>query len=280
MPPRALPKQLPSNLKIPTLPSVVQRLNQMIEDPEAGTREIGAVIAGDAPLAAEVLRIANSAYYGLREPCASPEQASSVLGARVLRNVVLQASVIRHFEHLADTGFDLQGLWKHAILCAQACSFLARRCRSVKALTPDELYSCGLLHDLGQMVMLEGLGAPYAELVLRARAEGTPQQVAERKAFNYDHTVIGALVAEAWGLPEAVCGAIRFHHGPREAVRDNAVVSLVAHANLLVHRVADGDLEAAGTVIDVHTAGFLGLGLEDVAETVRYLVERSATIEV
>lgn len=274
------PKTLPSNLTIPTLPSVVQRVAQLVEDPNAGTREIGGIIAEDAPLVAKVLRIANSSFYGLTEPCVSAEQAGAVLGARVLRNVTTQAAVIRQFAHLAETGFDLDALWRHSILTAQACSQLARRCRNVKTLTPDELYSCGLLHDLGQVVMLDGFGDRYAETIRRARSEGSPEFLAERREFGFNHTAVGALVAQRWGLPLPVVEAIQYHHGPREKVRDNVVVALVANTNLLAQRVLAGELDGAAQVFDAATAQFLGLGLEGITEVVEGLAQQAAAIEL
>ena len=271
---------LPNNLTIPTLPAVVQRVSQLVEDPDSGTREIGAVIAEDAPMAAKVLRIANSAYYGLREPCVSAEAAGAVLGARVLRNVVTQAAVIGQFEHLSEMGFDLDSLWRHSILTAQVCAQLARRCRNVQTLTPDEFYSCGLLHDLGQVIMLDGLGERYADVMRTASQQGVPEVLAERKAFGYTHTAVGALVAQRWGLPKPVAEAIQFHHGPRERVAKSVVVSLVANANLLTHRVMDGDLEHAAAVMDVQTAQFLGLSLEGIHEVVASFADQAALIEI
>lgn len=274
------PTSLPNNLTIPTLPEVVQRVTTLVENPESGTREIGAVIAEDAPLAAKVLRIANSSYYGLREPCVSAEQAGTVLGARVLRNVITQAAVIRQFAHLAESGFEMEALWKHSILTAQACSQLARRCRNIKGMSPDEFYSCGLLHDLGQVVMLDGMGERYADVIRKARYEGTPEFIAERREFGFNHTAVGALVAQRWGLPKPVAEAVQFHHGPREAVRDNVVVSLVANTNLLTHRVLEGNIEGAVQVFDAPTAQFLGLSLEGITEVVEGFAEQASLIEV
>ena len=91
-----------SNLSIPTLPEVVLRINELIERPDTGCSEIGTLVAEDAPLATKVLRLANSAYYGLAAECTSMEHASTVLGVRVLKNIVTQISVIQKFEHLDE----------------------------------------------------------------------------------------------------------------------------------------------------------------------------------
>jgi putative nucleotidyltransferase with HDIG domain len=166
------------------------------------------------------------------------------------------------------------------VLTAQACAELARRCRNARDLSPDEFYSCGLLHDLGKVVMLDSLGETYAEIVDRARLCAEPLQVLEQRELGYDHTAVGAVIAARWGLPEPVSAAIRYHHGPREAVRDSAVVSLVANANLLVQRIVQSDLARAADVFDAATAAFLGLSAGDVAEVFGYFVEQHALVEI
>ena len=168
---------LPDNFKIPTLPTVVTRIGKVLQDPNVGVREVAGIIAEDASLAAKVLKIANSAYYGLRTPCISTQQAATVLGLRVLRTVIMQASVIRQYDHLAHTGFDVDGLWKSSIATAQACHFIAKRCKRKLELSPEELYVCGLLHNLGQIVLLDNLKERYVDIAKEADAKRLPVNV-------------------------------------------------------------------------------------------------------
>ena len=263
-----------NNLSIPTIPEIVMKINNLIEDPDSGTREIGALVAEDAPLAAKVLRIANSAYYGLSGQCVSTEHASTVLGVKVLKNIVTQVAVISQFEHLEDSAtFNINQLWEHAVHTAQVCSFMARRATAAKALSPEEYYVCGLLHDVGKVVMLDGLGEAYLNVVEAARHHELPLHIVEQKQLQFNHTDVGAYVASRWGLPEAVSDAIQYHHGPRERIAENPVVALVANCNLIVHRVAAGQLAAAGSVLDRETAAFLGLTGAQVDEVVQYAAE-------
>lgn len=263
--------QLPANLVIPTLPSVVLKINELLADPDRGMREIGEIVAQDAPLCAKVLRIANSSYYGMHQPCVSAEQACSMLGVKVLKNVVMQVAVIKHYDHLNDSGFDMNELWSHAIKTAQACSFLAQRSRARLPIGPDDFYTCGLLHDLGQVVLLDGMGESYVRLLKTAAERNLPRYVAETRVLGYNHTELGALIAERWSLPDPVCNAIRGHHGPREAVEGDPVTSLVANANLLVERLGEGKLNAAANVFDADTTRFLGLNGQDVIDLIEHL---------
>lgn len=253
-------KQLASkSLNIPTLPVVVQKLRELIADPRSGAAEIGRLVSQDPPLAAKVLKIANSAFYGLAQRTVSTEQACTVLGLRVLRNVVLQAAVMTRYEHLGGRGFDLDGLWRHSQLVAQLSHHLARVARAHLGLTPEEVQACGLLHDLGKVVLLESLGDEYLKILELSASQGMPMHLAEKRILGFDHTDVGALVAVQWGLPSAVAAVIQYHHGPREAVAANPAVALVANANLVVQRTEAGNLVAAAGTLDADTQRFLGL---------------------
>ncbi|MEZ5975375.1 MAG: HDOD domain-containing protein [Planctomycetota bacterium] len=200
---QALRKLLKSNLTIPTMPAIVQKISALIRDPKTGTREIGALVAEDAPLAAKVLRIANSAYYGLQNECLSTEHASTILGLNVLKNIVTQVSVISQFDNLEqETGFSVSSIWKRASLTAQIAERMAPLATKVRVLSPDEFYVCGLLHKVGQVVMLDGLGKPYAQLLQVASYNPGCTQLLETKKLGFNHQDVGALVASVGTCPK------------------------------------------------------------------------------
>ncbi|MHC4837249.1 MAG: HDOD domain-containing protein [Planctomycetota bacterium] len=144
---------LAENVTIPTLPSVVQRINEVLEDPDASLRDVGREIAQDAPISTKLLRLANSSVYGTRESVLSAEHAASVLGMRVVRNLVLQSAVIEKFDHLRNVkGFDFDGLWRHAIVTALIARQLSKRAKAKLSWDPEEAYTCALLHDIGKVV--------------------------------------------------------------------------------------------------------------------------------
>lgn len=271
---------LPASLTIPSIPKILQRMNAMLGDPNCGVSEIANVVAEDAPIAAKVLKIANSSYYGLRERCLSTQGASAVLGLRVLKNVVTQASVIKQYEHLGQTGFDINGLWKSSIVTAQACSLAARRSRRPLELKPDEFYTCGLLQDLGQFVLLDSLKEKYVEMTVRAKNERLPIQVIEQQALGYNHTDVGHQVAVRWGLPPSVAAAIGYHHGPPNIVNENPVLMLAARTNMLVARIVEGNLAGAIAGFDTSTLGSLGLAQDDLEEMVNFVQGALKSTEV
>ncbi len=237
MDPTAIRKKLGSRLNIPSLPEVVSKLNHMVEDPAMGMREIASQIAQDPPLAAKTMRVANSAYYALQVPVTSLEHAASILGTRTLKNMVMQAVILDLFEDLdSDSGFDPLVLWDHAVLTAHACtSFDLSILRKYPS---DELFLCGLLHDIGEFVMYDHLGREFTDL--RTQALALPGGSAELEVvkLGFNHAQIGSMVARRWGLPRNVVLAVNHHHDLKGEARTNPLVALVAIADMIVRWVS------------------------------------------
>jgi putative nucleotidyltransferase with HDIG domain len=253
---------LAESVTIPTLPSVVQRINQMLDDPDASLRDVGREIAQDAPISSKLLRLANSAVYGTRERVLSAEHAASVLGMRVVRNLVMQSAVIAKFEHLRSVrGFDFDGLWRHAIVGALIARDLTKRARVKLSWDPEEAYTCALLHDIGKVVLLDGAPEPYAALIHSAAVSGRPLYSLERDLIGLDHAEVGARVLEHWGLDESLITVVRNHHAPKTTLLRFPALCLVALADQTATRVA---LDKADEVRE-GLEGALGraLGIED-----------------
>lgn len=269
------------NVELPTLPQVVAKINALVEDPDVGVREIGAAVAEDAPIAAKVLKIANSAYFGLREKVVSTEHATAVLGIRMLRTVAMQASVIGEYNGV-DGGqdFDCRALWRHSILTGQMTAALAAKCRARMGLAPDEFHVVGLLHDIGKILFLEGLGDRFLACLRDAQERDLPEFVCEESRLGFHHGHVGALIAASWGMPQLVADAIEFHHGPREKLLGEPAIALVALANLAGHAIENGDVQGATACFDERGRTLLGVSAEDVQETMSQAVEWWPQIDI
>jgi putative nucleotidyltransferase with HDIG domain len=238
---------LGSRLVLPSPPDVVVRINAMIADRSCGPQEIGRVVGSDPALAARVLSTANSSFYGLQEPVNSAEQAATVIGVRSLRNIAMQASIAQRYEHLeGNPDLDVRDVWEHAERCAQLAQLLGAASRLDLELAPDEFYTCGLLHDIGKVALLESLGEQYVELLRQARMHRSTLHHQEQASLGFTHIDVGALVAARWNLPPAVALGIAYHHGPRERVLEYPVVAVVAVADQLAYRADLADFEVAG----------------------------------
>ncbi len=272
---------LAESVTIPTLPSVVQRIQLMLANPDVSLRVLGREVAKDAPISTKILRIANSAYYGARERVVSTEHASSVLGLKVLRNIVLQASVLGQYKHLNELGdFDVEGLWKHSICTAQLCQDLASLCTAPLGLAPEEFHSAGLLHDIGQVVLLDCMQDKFLEAARAARELAVSPVVAEQAVIGYDHAQVGALVAHRWGLPKILEHAILEHHGELEDVIANPAVALVALCNLVGEVAGENDRDAALASWAPELGKCLGLSVTDFTAAVDRALKHYSEIEI
>lgn len=258
---------------IPTLPGVVAKINELLNDPDAGMPEVGEAVVQDASISAKVLRMANSAFYSLSNPVASVHQAALVLGAQVLKNIVLQASVIRQYEHLQSSPeMDLNYTWKHSALTAQVSRRLASWCQAAVDGSPEDHYTAGLLHDIGKIVMLDSFGQDYLTALREGRESGKSQPEAEIERFGFAHAEVGALVADHWKLPQTLVDVIHFHHdvaGDSEHAEDVLLISVADRIANLVGReqeVEPGEVASAETCARI---GLEAMALQDALEEAR-----------
>jgi putative nucleotidyltransferase with HDIG domain len=273
-------KEIGQHFNVPTLPRTAIRINRMVLDTKVGLNEIGRVVAEDAPITSRVLSIANSAYYGLAQPVLSAEEAASVVGARALQSIVMQASVMSQYEHLDGlAGSEVRGIWRHSILAARLCQHLAEKVERPLEIMPEEFYTCGLLHDIGKIVMLDTFGSEYLTLFSQSREAGQPLHLAEQEHFGYTHIDVGTLVGVRWDFPENAVQAIRYHHGPRFAILNNPCVAIVAIADQMAYRASQADRDAHDR-LGALAERVLGLSQQSYDDSVAFAVRASNEVDL
>lgn len=197
---------------LPHLPDTALRLVQIISNPQAPLTEIVDAVRYDQALTAEVLRLCNSAYFGLARTIRSLDDAVTLLGTVRVFQLVMAAHA-RTFFSKPQEGYGLPAgaLWEHSVAVAIAAQALSRRLR-----LPDAglLFTAGLLHDAGKIVLNEFVGREYAEIARRVLEERVAFTEAEQAVLGYTHAEVGARLAERWQLPPDIVDCIRFHHTP------------------------------------------------------------------
>lgn len=235
-----------SQLSIPSPPAVVQELGALLADSGAESSEVGRILARDPGLARQVLQVASSGCYGGHEQVLDVEQVASSLGAPAVFGIVMRLAVIRHYDYLDYfIDFDLKALWRHAVLTGltarRLCAASERGVERAAGLTPDDAFTGGLLHDLGQVVLLDSFGESYVELLGQVERSRRPIHIAEAELFGFAHPDVGAVTASSWGLPEAVSEAIELHHASLEERRDSFFASLVTLADHVAYAARSVD---------------------------------------
>ena len=222
---------------VPTLPSTVLRVMQMIEDPLCSTADLAGVITADPAMSAKVLRLSNSAYYGFRQKISNIPQAVTLLGFATLKNALLSAAVFDLFRLSATTGFDMAALWKHSVAVATAAKLVAKRVRFPNA---EKAFTAGLLHDIGKIMIARYLPASLATIAQVVRDEQLAMYDAEARTIGLPHSGFGAWVMSRWSLPSPLIEAVEFHHHPTQAPYSFDLAAIVYLANILAHRAAIG----------------------------------------
>jgi putative nucleotidyltransferase with HDIG domain len=224
---------------IPTIPTLLNEITRICEDPEGTARDASDQIERDPAIATRVLRLVNSPFYGLRNPVSSISLACSVLGLKVLKNVVVQATVLQTFEGVPQLqGFDLTSLWDHSFKTAVACKLLTHKLPAA-TLGPDDAYTCGLIHDIGKMILIDSQAESFAEALGLSRTKQVPLAIAEGEVFGFNHAHVGGLLAQRWNLPETVQAAVTWHHSPAPAPEDWARGFLVRAASTMAHQASN-----------------------------------------
>ncbi len=225
-----------SNLSdLPAMPDVAQRVLSLIRNPKTNMAEIGDILSLDQSLAMLVLRWANSAYYGLRHPVVTVNQAVIVLGQQAVRNVILASTVASMMDRpLVGYGLDKGDLWQHSIAVAGAAREISKNKGSELS---EEAYTAGLLADIGKLAF---------ESLLRDVDLSAPQWQGksftdlEENFFGIDHSVLGAELARRWNLPPRLLDAIEHHHNPEKSGEGRALTYAVHLADYAVMMMGIG----------------------------------------
>lgn len=216
---------------LPALPEVVVRVMRLAEDPRSDAQSIARVIATDQAMAARVLKLANSAFYGLPRRVSTLSEAVVILGFRTIKNLAIAAST---FELLNReiAGYWLQRgeLWRHSLACAIGAQLIAQR---VHLPVTEEAFVAGLLHDIGKVAINLFVREQFDQIMQCALRDRIPFVEAEQAVLGFNHATAGALIAEKWNLPPSLVSVIRYHHLPSRTPEPDILVSVVHLADIL-----------------------------------------------
>jgi len=221
---------------LPTLPSVLAKVLTTSADPDASAVDLSQHIASDQTLSAEVLRLVNSAYYGLRRQVDSITTAVVLLGFFEVRNVVLAATAFRNFPD-GDADYDRTQLWRHSLATAMAADRLGK----ALGLPGERAFVAGLLHDIGKVVFDALYPSEFREAAHLAHLERLFIRETEEAELSLTHAEAGGLLGDRWDLPPAVVGAIRHHHSPEGSAESPELAALTCLADYVAYEAGLGE---------------------------------------
>lgn len=196
---------------LPRLPTVVTKLIEVIDSPNANADMVADVVAKDPDMALKLLRAVNSSYYGLSSTISSVKQAVAMLGMKEVRHITIGCALSSTMDHTSKSIADATVFWRHALFCAAACKLLAEQLRELHS---EESFLNGLLVNVGSLAMVSLLGSNH---VPKKWATMTELARLEYKKYEGDHAEVSAAIAESWQLPPVLVEPMRYAYRPGQA---------------------------------------------------------------
>jgi len=221
---------------LPSLPAVAARINAEIENEALSAKLLGAIIAEDASLVSRLLRLANSAFYGMPRQIASIERAVMVLGFNTVKNLALSISIFSFFQKGLSPAIDVIGLWNHSLGTAVCTKVLVSR---INATLAEQAFLLGIVHDIGKIALITKCLKEMEEVGRLISQGGLSQEEAELSVFGFTHQKIGALLTREWKFPEMFVIGVKLHHAlPPETKDCDADTVLLLRALCVANQLA------------------------------------------
>jgi HD-like signal output (HDOD) protein len=225
--------------EIGSLPEVTTKIVAVVENPRSTAADMHDIVKNDLALATRILKVVNSAFYGLPSQIASLDRAIIMLGLSAVKNIALAASLARFFK--GDWGsahFVPSDLWRHCIAVGVCARGLAQRLRQTHA---DEYFVAGLVHDMGLLVEAQLFPEKFKSLIDACVATKQDFCRAEQESLGADHQAFGAALAAKWRFPPALHYGAGYHHDPHPLQPEfNRVVNLICTADTICCQIQHG----------------------------------------
>lgn len=223
-------------LSLPSLPGIVIRIYEALNDLNCTATHIAEIIGRDAGLATRLLKLVNSALYSFPTSISSISRAVAIIGSRQIGALAVAASVTATFKDIPPSIIDMKGFWKHCMSCA----IIARLLTGYKERIDTENYFlAGLLHDIGRLLIYRYFPVQALNVFYRAQLEPNLLFRIEPEVLGCDHTVLGNKLIQEWRLPPVLEFACHFHHTPMEAL-DKTMASVVHIADIIANTMRFG----------------------------------------
>lgn len=209
---------------LPTLPSVIYKLNSLSENDKSSIQEMARVVSSDQVISARVLRLANSPSYGFYR-VSTISNAMILLGVNVVKSLALSSSIFAIMEK------EIVGLWEHSLGVGAAANIIARKLGLPEC---EEIATAGLLHDIGKVIISIKCSDAEKEILELVRERRIYTMEAEREIIDTDHAEVGGWLSKCWFLPDKLSEPIAFHHDVAESVNHRIKTSVVHIADILI----------------------------------------------
>ena len=233
---------------LPSLPEIYIRVSEQLENEKVTAQQIGDTVQTDPAISSRLLTMVNSAYYGLPHRISSISQAISLLGRLRLKHILIGSVMGGMFRGIKSNVFSMQEFWQHSIKTAIIARQLAIQSADIDE--PEVLFSAGLLHDIGRLILANKIPDRLIEVEQLEISRRIDTIQAETEIIGFDHTMVSEGLMRQWGLPEVLCESAKNHHEVEHTGDHAATNRIVYLANRLSQNVPPMDEDEARDQLD------------------------------
>lgn len=209
-------------------PDVCLKVNELVADDSTSLEQIALVIIRDPNLTARILKLANSAFYGLPGRVDTVTRAVMLLGMAEIHKIVLAVCAVQSFSRLASSVTNMNSFWRHGVYTGLVAQAIARRAR---ILHPERLFVAGMLHDIGTLLINKRFPEIAQATIIEAAGDEDAQQQLEMRDLGFDHALLAGMMLDSWHLPASLVDTVYWHHTPQRALHASAEAAIVKVAD-------------------------------------------------
>jgi putative nucleotidyltransferase with HDIG domain len=227
---------------LPTPSAVLLRIESVVQDQNATASDVADAIGLDPAISSKILRLANSAYLGIPRTITSHQNAVVLLGNKKIHSLVLASELLNTFKAESCLSFSLEKFWIHSVTTALIAESIARQLRKYETVDVNDIFICGLLHDIGKLVTAQLLPDNMDKTFESSLRTKTPYWKNEDPQLV--HTATGEKLAEHWSFPSILRAVIRNHHEPEKDDQFPLECSIVHISDITAHIIGRSTFDA------------------------------------
>lgn len=203
------PQQLISEVEgLFSLPQVYLKVRESINNPKSSSNDVALIINQDPSISARILKIANSSFFGFGTEINTVTRAITIMGLSQLHDLILATSAIKVFNGISSDLINMKDYWLHSVYCATIARLLARKSNIIDS---ERLFVCGILHDVGHLVIYAKCPSQANEILSRAKQGNNPVVLLEKEILGFDYAELGGELLKSWKLPPSLYETVANH---------------------------------------------------------------------
>lgn len=218
-------------------PDVCLKINELVADDSTSLEQLALVVIRDPNLTARILKLANSAFYGLPGRVDTITRAVMLLGMAEIQKIVMAVCAVQSFSNLSSAVTNMNSFWRHGVYTGLVAQAIARRAR---VLHPERLFVAGMLHDIGTLLINKRFPEIAQAVIIEAAGDEDQLHILEQRDLGFDHAVLAGMMLDSWRLPTTLVDTVYWHHEPQRAMHAGPEAAILKVADLVANYSGTG----------------------------------------